>query len=67
MTPDDRAQLIEDIERSAHIRHGIVEQARLSPKFDLVAAWQELDAIDASIQERMAAAAAADPDIDLSA
>jgi hypothetical protein len=53
MTPDERAQLIEDIDRSATIRDGIVEQARLSKNFDIAAAWQELDELDASIVRRV--------------
>jgi len=54
MTSDERAQLIEDIDRSANIRKGIGEQARLSNKFDIAAAWQDLDELDASINERVA-------------
>src|SRR5262249_10560024 len=53
MTPDERAQLIEDIDRSANIREGIVGQARLSKQFDIAAAWQELEELDRSINERM--------------
>ena len=53
MTSDERAQLIEDIGRSANIRVGIVEQARLSKEFDIAAAWQELEKLDRSINERV--------------
>jgi hypothetical protein len=53
MTSDERAQLIEDIGRSANIRVGIVEQARLSKEFDIAAAWQELKELDRSINERV--------------
>ena len=53
MTADERAQLVEDIQRSAKIREGIVEQARLSQKFDLIAAWEELDELDKSINARV--------------
>jgi hypothetical protein len=56
MTSEERAQLIEDIDRSANIREGIVGQARLSKDFDIAAAWQELDELDASINERVAKA-----------
>ena len=56
MTSEQRAQLIEDIDRSANIREGIVGQARLSKDFDIAAAWQELDELDASINERVAKA-----------
>jgi len=40
MTADERAQLVEDIQRSAKISEGIVEQARLDQQFDLIAAWE---------------------------
>jgi len=53
MTSDERAQLIEDIDRSANIREGIVGQARLSKEFDIAAAWQELEELDASINKRV--------------
>ena len=56
MTPDERAQLIEDIDRSANIREGIVGQARLSKAFDIAAAWRELEELDASINKRVAKA-----------
>jgi hypothetical protein len=51
MTPDERDQLIEDIGRSANIREGIVGQARLSKAVDIAAAWQELEKLDASIND----------------
>jgi hypothetical protein len=53
MTSEERAQLIEDIERSANIRRGIVEQARLGHDFDIAAAWEEVEAFDASINARV--------------
>jgi hypothetical protein len=53
MTSDERAQLIEDIDRSATIREGIVTQARLSKQFDIAAAWQQLDELDSSINKRL--------------
>ena len=53
MTSDERAQLIEDIDRSANIRSGIVGQARLSKDFDIAAAWQDLEELDRSINERV--------------
>ena len=53
MTTDERAQLIEDIDRSANIREGIVEQARLSKEFDIAAAWEELEELDRSINNRI--------------
>jgi hypothetical protein len=55
MTTEERAQLVEDIERSASIRRGIAEQARLSRDFDIAAAWQDLDELDISIDARVAA------------
>jgi hypothetical protein len=60
MTSDERAQLIEDIGRSANIRVGIVEQARLSKEFDIAAAWQELEELDASINKRLVMARSGD-------
>jgi hypothetical protein len=60
MTSDERAQLIEDIDRSASIREGIVEQARLSKEFDIAAAWEELEELDESINERVVKARAPD-------
>ena len=53
MTSDERAQLIEDIDRSANIREGIVGQARLSKEFDIAAAWHEVEELDRSINERV--------------
>ena len=53
MTADERAQLVEDIQRSAKIREGIVEQARLDQQFDLIAAWEQLDGLDESINARV--------------
>ena len=61
MTSDERAQLIEDIDRSANIREGIVEQARLSKEFDIAAAWEGVEALDASITERVMRARLAHP------
>ena len=49
MTSDERAQLIEDIDRSANIRAGIVGQARLSKAFDIAAAWQDLEGLERRI------------------
>jgi hypothetical protein len=45
--------LIEDIDRSANIREGIVEQARLSKEFDIAAAWNEVEELDESINKRV--------------
>jgi hypothetical protein len=67
MNVEERAQLIEDIDRSATIRRRIVEQARLSEEFDIAAAWQELDEIDVSINDRMTALRGTGPDVELSA
>ena len=53
MTPDERAQLIEDIRRSATKRERIVEQAGLNQQFDIAAAWEEVEQIDDSIQTRI--------------
>ena len=56
MTIDDRAQLIEDIKRSDTLRRGIVDQAATDQTFDILAAWEEVEKIDASINDRMVAA-----------
>jgi hypothetical protein len=56
MTPDDRAQLVEDIQRSATFRFHVVEQAKSDRAFDIAAAWEELDALDKSINARIAKA-----------
>jgi hypothetical protein len=53
MTSDERAQLIEDIQRSASIRERIVEFARRHKDFDIAAAWEELDELDGSINKRV--------------
>jgi hypothetical protein len=53
MTSEERAQLIEDIERSANLRRGIAEQARLGHDFDIAAAWEEVDELDASVNARI--------------
>jgi hypothetical protein len=56
MTPDERAQLVEDIKKSSKIRHDIAERAELSKDFDLAAAWETLVVLDDSIARRIAAA-----------
>lgn len=53
MTADERAQLIEDIQRSAKFREHIVDQARRDQKFDIAAAWEELEKLDDSILSRV--------------
>jgi hypothetical protein len=56
MTSDERAQLVEDIKRSNALRHGVVERAELDQAFDLLAAWEEVEKLDDSINERVIAA-----------
>jgi hypothetical protein len=56
MTPDERAQLVEDIKKSDNLRRGIVERAELSKDFDILAAWEEVEKLDESIGQRIAAA-----------
>ena len=58
MTSDERAQLIEDIKRSDNLRRGIVERASASEDFDVLAAWEEVEKIDDSINERIVKARA---------
>jgi hypothetical protein len=53
MTSEERAQLIEDIRRSASVRQHIIEQASLDKDFDIAAAWTTLDELDRSINERV--------------
>jgi hypothetical protein len=53
MNSEERAQLVEDIQRSATMRERIVEQARLSKEFDIAAAWEELEELDRSINRRV--------------
>ena len=56
MTIDERDQLIEDMKRSDTLRRGIVERAELDRQFDILAAWEEVEKIDKSINERIAGA-----------
>jgi hypothetical protein len=53
MTSDERAQLIEDIRRSTSMREHIVQQANADKEFDIAAAWETLDELDQSINERV--------------
>jgi len=53
MTSDERAQLIEDIRRSAAMREHIIEQASADKEFDIAAAWETLDELDESIKQRV--------------
>lgn len=56
MTVDERAQLLEDIKKSDTLRRGIIERAELSQDFDVLAAWEEVERLDGSINERILAA-----------
>jgi hypothetical protein len=58
MTSDERAQLIEDIRRSNVKRGRIIEQAGADESFDLAAAWETLDELDRSINDRVVKARA---------
>jgi hypothetical protein len=53
MTSDERAQLIEDIRRSTSMREHIIEQASADKEFDIAAAWETLDELDESINQRV--------------
>jgi len=53
MTVDERAQLVEDIRVSGAKRRDIAERAQLDKDFDIAAAWEELEDIDASIEKRI--------------
>ena len=56
MTIDERSQLVEDMKRSDTLRRGIIERAELSKDFDILAAWEEVEKLDGSINERIKAA-----------
>ena len=53
MTADERAQLLEDIRTSNTRRGEILERARASEDFDIPAAWEEVEDLDASIVDRI--------------
>jgi len=53
MTSDERAQLLEDIKKSNKMRGDILERAAKDQEFDLAAAWQTRDELDASIDDRI--------------
>ena len=53
MTSDERTQLVEDIKKSNRMRDEIVERAEADKEFDIVAARQTVDGIDASILQRI--------------
>ena len=53
MDSDERAQLVEDIKRSSRLRDAIAERAERDQAFDIAAAWEELDEIDANINRRI--------------
>jgi len=56
MTSDERAQLVEDIKRADSLRRGVVERAEVSEDFDILAAWEEVEKLDADINSRVIAA-----------
>jgi hypothetical protein len=53
MTFDERTQLLEDIKKSNRMRAEIAERAEADKEFDIVAAWEMVDDIDASIRQRI--------------
>ena len=53
MTADERDQLIEDIKASSNKRRAIAEQAERSKDFDIAAAWEEVAALEQSIEDRL--------------
>ena len=53
MNSDERAQLIEDIRRSTAMRERIIEQATADKSFDIAAAWETLEELDQSINQRV--------------
>ena len=55
MTSDERAQLVEDIKRSNKMRADIIERAEMAEDFDILAAWEEVEELDSSINARVVA------------
>ena len=53
MTTDERDQLIEDIKASSNKRRAIAEQAERSKDFDIALAWEEVEALEQSIEARL--------------
>jgi hypothetical protein len=53
MTPDERAQLAEDIKMASSKRRDIAERVAMDKEFDVAAAWEELDELDKSIATRV--------------
>jgi hypothetical protein len=53
MTSDERAQLVEDIKKSNKMRDDILERAVNDQEFDIAAAWETRDELDASIDARI--------------
>lgn len=53
MTSEERAQLVEDIKTSNRKRQAIVERAEIDQDFDISAAWEDLEELDASIAQRV--------------
>lgn len=54
MTSEERDQLVEDIKKVNSLRKGIVEMAERSADFDIGAAWEDVESLEASINERIA-------------
>ncbi len=61
MTPDERAQLIEDIKKCDNYRRGLIERAEGSKDFDILAAWEEIEDLEKSIYERIVKARSTAP------
>jgi hypothetical protein len=53
MTPDERAQLAEDIKMAGSKRRDIADRTAMDKEFDVAAAWEELDELDKSIAKRV--------------
>ena len=53
MTIDERLELIEDIKKSNHKREEIIRRSEADQDFDILAAWETLDEVDASIASRI--------------
>ena len=53
MTSDERAQLIEDIKKSNKKRADVAERAETDLDFDILAAWEDVEKLDSSINQRV--------------
>ena len=53
MTSEERSQLVEDIKKSNRLRADIVERAETDKDFDILDAWETVEELDESINQRV--------------